>query len=227
MIYLANIRNQALFFTTSPRSPEKMFPEIRLLAESFSDQVWNTSSQEAFIEKLAKSDFFEGKGSMKDKALSARDRITRAPKSLGFIDLKPKIRLTEAGQALIYGKRPQEAFLRQLLKFQLPSPYHVENKKVKGEFWVKPYLEIMRLASELDGLSFDEFKIFAVQLTDYRKFDAVKNSILSFRGKKYTRKGQYKLLVREAWRQAIEDIYCDDIAGGDTKTRQSDRKSVV
>ena len=198
-----------------------MIPEIRLLCEVFGNQNWNKFSQEAFIDELAASDFFEGKGSSKDKALSARDRITRAPKALGFVDLQPKIALTDSGQALINGTRPQEALLRQLLKFQLPSPYHTENKKIAGNFWVRPYLEIMRLVNEIGSVTFDEFKIFAVQLTDYRKFDDVKNAILAFRVEKESRKGKYKQLVAETWTREVEAIYSENIAAGATKTRQS------
>lgn len=74
--------------------------------------------------------------------------------------------VTEAGNFFIYGKRPQEIFLRQLLKFQLPSPYHSENKNIIGTFYIRPYLEILRLVRELEYITFDEFKIFAVQMTE-------------------------------------------------------------
>lgn len=175
---MARIDNKLLFFTTSPRTPAKMIPEIQLLHENFSGLSWNKSTQEQFIDKLAQSDFFEGKGSPTDKAFSARDRINRAPKALGFINLKPHIELTEAGIAFVYGKRPQEIFLRQLLKFQLPSPYHVEHQNIIGTFCIRPYLEILRLVRELEYITFDEFKIFAVQMTDYHKFNTIKESIL-------------------------------------------------
>ena len=163
---MARVNNKLLFFTTSPRTPAKMIPEIQLLSEHFSGRAWNTQTQEQFIDELVKCDFFEGKGSPVDKAFSARDRINRAPKSLGFVDLSPQIQLTDAGHSLVYGKRPQEIFLRQLLKFQLPSPYHTENKKIAGTFRIRPYLEILRLIRDLGYLTFDEFKIFAVHMTD-------------------------------------------------------------
>ena len=135
---MARIDNKLLFFTTSPRTPAKMIPEIQLLHEKFSGLLWDISTQEQFIDELAQREFFEGKGSPADKAFSARDRINRAPKALGFVDLKPYIELTEAGRAFIYGKRPQEIFLRQLLKFQLPSPYHLENRNIAGTFYIRP-----------------------------------------------------------------------------------------
>lgn len=218
---MARIDNKALFFTTSPRTPAKMIPEIRLLHELFEGRKWNSTTQEEFIDSLAQSDFFEGTGSPTDKAFSARDRINRAPKALGFVDLKPHIALTEAGRALISGKRPQEIFLRQLLKFQLPSPYHIENRAIEGTFYVRPYLEIMRLVRELEFITFDELKIFAVQLTDYRKFDEVKAAILAFRVEKEAHKGEYKRFVNEAWTDAVMSIYSDNISEGRTRTRET------
>ena len=164
--------------------------------------------------------FFEGSGSPKDKAFSARDRINRAPKALGFVDLNPQIALTEAGKDLVYGKRPQEVFLRQLLKFQLPSPYHIESQKIRGTFYVKPYLEIFRLVRDLEYITFDELKIYAIQLTDYRKYEIVKGKILDFRKEKEMCKGQYKKFVNEKWNDAIMEIYGDIIAEGRTKTRE-------
>lgn len=131
---MARIDNKLLFFTTSPRTPAKMIPEIKLLSEKFSGKSWNKLTQEAFINELAHSDFFEGKGSPFDKAFSARDRINRAPKALGFIDLNPCVALTEAGNFFIYGKRPQEIFLRQLLKVSVAFPISLGEQKYYRDF---------------------------------------------------------------------------------------------
>lgn len=212
---MAKVKNKALFFTTSPRSPSKMIPEIKLLSEKFGGRKWDKKSQIEFMELLAQTDFFEGGGSKKDKAFSARDRITRAPKSLGFINLKPSIELTEAGREFIFGKRPQEIFLRQLLKFQIPSPYHVPTKKVK--FFVKPYLEIMRLIRDLQGISFDELKIFGMTLTDYRNYDSVLEKIRSFRATG----GRYEEKAYNALNDILKEIYSEDIEAGRTKTRET------
>lgn len=223
---MARIDNTVLFFTTSPRTPAKMIPEIQLLHENFSGLPWNIATQEQFIDELAQSEFFEGKGSPADKAFSARDRINRAPKALGFIDLKPYIELTEAGNAFIYGKRPQEIFLRQLLKFQLPSPYHLENRNIAGTFYIRPYLEILRLVRELEYITFDEFKIFAVQMTDYHKFEMIRDSIFRFREDKEQNRGQYKRFVNSIWENAILEIHSKRIADGKTKTRETNDASL-
>lgn len=223
---MGQIKSKALFFTTSPRTPSKMISEIQLLHESFEGKKWNNSSQSDFMDKLVVSDFFEGGAIPKDKPLSARDRITRAPKALGFVDLKPNIALTDAGMVLVYGNRPQEVFLRQLMKFQLPSPYHTEGKSMGGTFFVRPYLEIIRLVSELGKLTFDECKIFAMKLTDYRKFDVIKSEILAFRSDKERCKSQYKKLADERMTDSIMEIYEENIAQGNTKTRESNDTSL-
>lgn len=223
---MAYLDSKFLFFTTSPRSPAKMIPEITLLIRNFSGQAWNKETQIAFIDALAASDFFEGAGSPKDKAFSARDRINRAPKSLGFIDLSPSIELTDAGKEFILGKHPHEIFLRQLLKFQLPSPYHIEKDAVKGTFFIRPYLEILRLIRELEYLSFDELKVFAVQLTDYRKFDQIKKKILEFRQNKKKNKGTYKKFLDAIWTAAIVECYRTTIEQGKTKTRETSDSSL-
>ena len=223
---MAYLKNKALFFTTSPRTPSKMIPEIQLLSEHFSGRKWNKQSQVEFIDLLAQSGFFEGSGSSNNKDFSARDRINRAPKALGFVDLSPHIELTDAGKALVYGNRPQEVFLRQLLKFQFPSPYHVETGNIEGTFFIKPYLEIMRLIRDLESLSFDELKIFALMLTDYRQYETVKNAILNFRTEKEAHKGQYKNFVDEKWTDPLLQTYSDDIDAGKTKTRETTDKSL-
>ena len=203
-----------------------MIPEIQLLSEHFSGRKWNKQTQVDFIDLLAKSSFFEGSGSPNNKDFSARDRINRAPKALGFVDLSPQVELTDAGRSLVYGKRPQEVFLRQLLKFQFPSPYHVETDNIKGAFYIKPYLEIMRLIRDLESLSFDELKIFALMLTDYRNYDTVKQAILDFRAEKEDHRGQYKKFVDEKWTDALIQSYSEDIDAGKTKTRETKDKSL-
>lgn len=223
---MAYLKNKALFFTTSPRTPSKMVPEIQLLDKHFRGRKWNKQSQIEFIDLLAQTGFFEGKGSKNNKDFSARDRINRAPKALGFVDLSPYIELTDAGKALVYGKRPQEVFLRQLLKFQFPSPYHIETNSITGTFFIKPYLEIIRLIRDLEYLSFDELKVFALKMTDYRQYDTVKNAILNFRNEKKIHKGHYKKLVDKVWTEALLQTYSDDIDAGKTKTRETTDKSL-
>ena len=223
---MAYLKSKTLFFTTSPRTPLKMIPEIKVLAEDFEGKVWNPVTQIDFIKRLAQGKYFQGEGSAKEMAFSARDRINRAPKALGFVDLKPTIRLTEPGKQLILRKRTEEILLRQLLKFQLPSPYHMEPKQFDGAFGVKPYLEMFRLIYELGTVSFDELMIFGMQLTHYTKFDEVAADIKQFRRMKTYASASYKTFRGSYLRKEVERIYQDNICEGNTQTRESKDKSL-
>jgi hypothetical protein len=201
-----------------------MIPEIELLSTHFSGQKWNTDSQKAFMELLKEENFFNGEGA-NNPAFSARDRITRAPKSLGFVVLKPLIALTLAGKELIGSKRKEEIFLRQLLKFQVPSPYHKPTTKA-ANFWIKPYLELFRLVRHFGSLKFDELRLFGLQLTDYRDFDQIVLKIEQFRVEKAQNQGNYRRFYQDYIYSEIRKIYADRIQSGNTKTRESNDTSI-
>lgn len=222
---MARIDSKVIFVTTSPRTPAKMIPEIELLNTHFAGQKWNTETQRAFMELLKEENFFNGQGA-KDPAFSARDRINRAPKALGFVILSPKISLTQAGAELVNSKRKDEIFLRQLLKFQVPSPYHKPSANA-AEFWVKPYLELFRLVRHFGSLKFDELMFFGLQLVDYREFDEITQKVNDFRTAKAQNEGNYKKFRKEYLDKELREIYQDDIIAGNTKTRETNDKSIL
>jgi hypothetical protein len=223
---MASITNKkTIFFVTSPRSPHKLIDEVKFLVENFSGQEWNTETQIRFYEQLSAQPFFEGTVSG-DLALKARDRITRAPKALGIVDLKPTIQLTEAGRNFLYGNRPEEAFLRQLLKFQLSSPYHTDRN---GQFNVKPYLELMRLVHELEGLSKNEIALFVIGMTHHNKYDLIRDKILAFRNEVRTlreRRINYKAFVSEVFHRELSELFREEIESGEVSIRETDEISL-
>lgn len=215
-----------LFFVTSPRTPFKMIDEIRLLIENYEGHKWDKVTQEKFANDLFNSPFFHSSSTAKDKGFSARDRITRAPKALGLVDLKPTIQLTPAGKDFIYGKRPHEIFTRQLLKFQLPSPYHIDTS---GGYFVKPYLELLRIVYELEGLSKDEIALFFTELNHIQKYNSVKEKIIKFRQRRRNldrNKTSYKRLLEEAFREQILYIYQNEVKSGNLNTRETETKTI-
>jgi len=202
-----------------------MIPEIELLNAHFSGQKWNTDTQRAFMELLKEENFFNGEGA-NDPAFSARDRINRAPKALGFVVLSPTIQLTPAGEELVNSKRKDEIFLRQLLKFQVPSPFHKPSEN-SADFWVKPYLELFRLIRHFGSLKFDELMIFGLQLVDYREFNKIVSKINDFRTAKAQNEDNYKKFRAEYLESELHEIYSDDINSGNTKTRETNDNSVL
>ena len=204
-----------------------MIPEIAALIENFEGQKWsgNQELQTKLMEIFRRENFFQGEG-QNDPAFSARERITRAPKALGFVLLNPVIKLSPAGKMLLSSRRIDEVFLRQLMKFQYPSPYHKPSAKA-AKFWIKPYLEILRLVRVMGTLKFDELQIFGMQMTDYREFDEIVNKIELFRVAKAQNKGSYRKFKSEYLHKELRELYWKRIQSGDIKTRESSDKSLA
>ncbi|MBK7184115.1 MAG: AlwI family type II restriction endonuclease [Bacteroidetes bacterium] len=221
---MARIDSKVIFVTTSPRTPAKMIPEIELLNTHFAGQQGNNETQRAFMELLKEENFFNGEGA-NDPAFSARDRINRAPKALGFVILSPTIELTPAGEELVNSRRKDEIYLRQLLKFQVPSPFHKPTEN-SAEFWVKPYLELFRLVRQVGSLKFDELKMFGLQLVDYREFETIVEKINQFRIAKAQNEGNYKRFRAEYFDRELREIYSADISSGNTRTRETNDASI-
>ncbi len=208
---------------TSPRNPYKLSDELGLL-QRFEGQRWNKKTQRAFAECLAKSNFFEGSIYAKEPDFSARDRINRSPKTFGFVRFdKHKIEITPAGKQLIAKENLEDLFLRQLLKWQYPSPKH--EGEPYSNFKIKPFLEILRLVYELKGLTKRELAIFGVTFIDYRKYDSVKKEIMEFRQKYSGLSGREKkeFLVKFHIKK-FEKIYLKEIKQGLIKTREKKDK---
>ncbi len=222
---MAKINSKVIFVTTSPRTPIKMVPEIELLNIHFSGQKWDKNTQKEFMKLLQEKNFFNGKGA-KDPAFSARDRINRAPKALGFVTLSPKIKLTPAGIELINSKRKDEVFLKQLLKFQVPSPYH-KISETSANFWCKPYLELFRLIRHFGSLKFDELMIFGLQLVNYKQFDKITQKIDTFRIQKAQNKDNYRKFIKKYLDKELQEIYHSEIIVGNTKTRETNDNSIT
>ena len=217
------VNSKTLFITTSPRSPFKMIPEIALLDEEMNGEEWTPVTQAKFYHLLRDRDFFEGEES-KTPELSARDRINRSPKALGFVSL-PIVGLTPVGKEFVESNNKEEILLRQMLKFQLPSPYHPLGNGA-ADFCVKPYLELFRLVRTLGTLSFDELQIFGMQLVNYNYFDDIVEMIKQFRTDKELYKGKYKEFRQKIFHREAKKIYEDEILSGNISTRESKTTTV-
>lgn len=221
---MANLnKTRELFGFTSPRTIEKIIPEIKILIDNFSNKTWNHELQKDFFKKLYDSEFYEGSKMPDNITLAARDRITRAPKAFGFVDLKPYVKITEAGKALLAGNRIYEVFTKQILKFQLPSPYHKIPKA--RNFNIRPYLELLRLIYDLKFVSKKEIAIFFLQLTNYKNYDVIINKINKYREQKHKFSRNRKVFSEEIFTQELKKIYREEIENEDLKIRENKGKS--
>jgi len=222
---MATLKTRALFFTTSPRSPVKTIPEIRLLIENFENKEWNKDTQVEYLKLLVKSTFFQGRGSDKEPTFSSRDRVTRAPKALGFLELEPVVKLTEQGKRFIYGDDPQKPYTEQLMKYQLPSPFHKESDVVRGQFCIRPFLELLRLVNDLEYITMDEIIIFFMPFIDYHSYQSLKESIVLFR-ESVQKSDNPDALVDEYKTNSIHSIYASEIKSGRTEIRGKNQVSL-
>ncbi len=214
-------KTRSLFGFTSPRTLEKIIPEIELLTRRFKGRPWTPDTQRKFFEELVVSDFYEDSRPTQNLDFAARDRITRAPKALGFVKLQSSIGLTTAGQLLLTDieSRP-DTFTRQLLKFQLPSPYHTAPKNDLGRFSIRPYLELLRLVRDVGPLTKTEIEIFFLPLTNVVDYDKTVKDLLDFRRSRKKLKTGRKAFVQAYADRVTQRIYQNEISAGKFGTRQ-------
>ncbi len=207
---------------TSPRNPKKLPDELRLLLP-FDGRLWNEAAQREYAAQLAQSDSFEGSVSATEPDFSARDRVNRSPKTFGFVELRRgrPLHITDAGHALLLDAGLDDLFLRQLLKWQYPSPVH-SGADYREFFAIRPFLEMLRLARDLDGLSKVEIAIFGVTLTNWHDYGGCHSKIRAFRKEYESQRGSVARLevVRSALIQSVRTTYVDDIAAGRIGTRE-------
>lgn len=222
---MANLKDtKTIFAFTSPRTIEKIIPEIDLLIKRYSGWEWNKDTQELFFKDLFESEFYEWKSLPKDLAFAARDRITRAPKALWFVDLKPTIQLTEAWKKLLSWIRVNETITKQLLKFQLPSPYH----RVSDDKWfnVRPYLELLRFVHVLWNPSKTEIAMFFVQMINYNKFDEIVEKVKDYRLRYSEYRWNKKEFIYSEFSKQICNTYKDEIEAWNFKWREDNDSSL-
>ena len=111
----------------------------------------------------------------------------------GFASLrKGCIRITATGKMLLAEDKDYgDIFLRAFLKWQLPNPLEPLFPAKQG-YNIKPFVGVLRLIAAVNrlcakagekqkGISFDEFRIFALSLIDWRKINKTAEEIMTFR----------------------------------------------
>jgi hypothetical protein len=151
--------------------------------QEFDKKKWDKDAQATFFKRIVDTGSYESAGrEPKEPDQPGRERVHRAPRSLGLVRAATgsTLEITTAGHALIDGHDPADLFLHQLLKLQFPSPNH-DDRDYRELFWVKPFLEVLRLVGEVESISKFELQAFALALTDHRDFASVVVDLQRFR----------------------------------------------
>lgn len=219
-------RSRAWNFPTSPRSPYKLQGELKLL-KAFDGRVWDKTTQLEFAKSLANYDGFQGNVSKDETAFSARDRL-RGPRLMGFICTPKrgtkdgKLEFTEVGNLFLNASEEEQELIlqRQIAKVQYRS--HLHNNKGFEDMNIRPLMLMIKLLLELEKMSKEEIALFALTLTDYKKFDSVVSEIKLYRELVSKKKAglERKTFKKDYATQYVNKVYEDDIESGRTKLRE-------
>lgn len=219
-------RSRAWNFPTSPRSPYKLQGELKLL-KAFDGRIWNKNTQLEFAKSLANYEGFEGNVSKDETAFSARDRL-RGPRLMGFICTPKrgtkdgKLEFTEVGKLFLNASDEEQELIlqRQIAKVQYHSQLH--NNKGFEVMNVRPLMLMIKLLLQLDKMSKEEIALFALTLTDYKKFNEVVTEIKKYRSLVSSKKAgiERKNFKKDYATQYVNKVYEDDIESGRTKLRE-------
>lgn len=219
---MAGFSSRYIIFSTSPRSPKRV-PFYLSLLSKFEGEKWNRNIQSKYYQEMVnnqKGNFPIGKSN--DPALSARDKITRAPKALGLVKLKPEIQITQPGKLIQNKYLFSDILTKQLLKYQLPSPLLPERAENKGYFNIKPFLEMLRLIDHFKDLSRSEFYAFGVTMTNYHNFNDTVDKINIYRKEAETNHIHAKKHFHDYMINYITELYNDV---DNFKIRETNEKS--
>ena len=151
---------------TTVRNPRRIAPALRVFADDFAGRPFDQSAQLAFRHALAELELLTGEASRGESAAIQGRKFGAAFNQLGLavaLESSPPARLTSAGHALLATAEPEIVFLRQLLKYQLPSPREKAGRTPGfgvHPFWVVVSVSVGLRAEGMSGLTPDECTLF-------------------------------------------------------------------
>jgi len=167
---------------TTARNPLRIKDILRLFRKYFDGKIWNEETQEALTLRMISSGLYRPTGkSIEKKKLALRGRTWAAVfNRMGFATAfsGKKVAITPVGTRLLCPNVSEDKiFLKQMIKWQFPSPLEKKFRQVN----LRPFVALLYLVQSLQNLSKDEIAIFVFPLTDGRDLPAVKKEILKFR----------------------------------------------
>jgi len=216
--------SRAWKFPTSPRSPFKIKPELKLLA-TLEKKDWTKNTQLEFAKLLADSSDYRGEVSEKETDFAARDRL-RGPSTLGFIKKPDKtsspLLLTSIGRYFADCPVHEEEFIfqRQIAKVQFGSP--ANRKNVEKEMNVRPLGLMIKILKKVGQLTKEEMALYCITTTNFSDCDSTIELILKNRLDISKQKdAEKRKKARENQRlNRLQQVYAEDIKEGNTQLRE-------
>lgn len=158
---------------TTVRNPQRILAALPLFAAAMGGRPFDKAAQHAFQDLMVTNGLVEVKpdAAAKPDYESGARKFASCFKQLGFItdwSAKQPWRLTPVGTVLLaHPELVDTLFLRQLLKYQIPSPLEEEGRS--GSLRLRPFRLLLRflmraLSEGLVGLTKNELGLFVVTL---------------------------------------------------------------
>ncbi len=208
---------------TTIRNPNRIQDGLKLLKE-FEGQNWDYELQAKFYEEANKRSIMESEGDKVKKGgkeLHARKWVS-CLNQLGFARAwkdaeKGPVKITEVGNQLVNDEITfEEAMLRQLLKYQLPSV--IENGKNYEEFKVHPFRVFLAVIYGLSkhgisGLTKEEIGLYVITTLRDEKIEGAIKNIIQYRTARGAVKGNNPKMdyFRSKLKGVVADIFSDDL----------------
>ena len=156
--------------TTTVRNPDRLRDGLLILKENFEGREWNLNQQEKFFDLLKSNGVYEVEEENYGRMTKARKQeharkwvsvLNQLGFSFAYESSEKPVIITKAGNALLRHKDlEEEIFLRQLLKYQKPSPLPKQNGAAFSQVDILPFIASLKIVYETRGLSKEEISIF-------------------------------------------------------------------
>ena len=189
---------------TSPRSPYKIRDELALLV-NLDGKKWDKAAQAEFGRALRQSASFEGDVPETPDWVGRARFGTISFWGFAFKNSYDKLQITDAGKQLLTGKREDEVFARQLVKWQYPDVQHNGNEYPASRFRLHPFVVLLRVLKRVERLSKTEIAMFLFTIVNDDDAEEVADEILLYRSKlsKVEHKVPRKEFQREYFRRRM------------------------
>ena len=220
---------------TTVRNPRRIRDGLQVLQKHFEGTAWDEAGQAFFYEKLVELGIIEAYRDklppLKSRGISGR-KWAAAPNQLGFCRAWTKKRglvlITPAGKSLISAKNEknhEEIFLRQLLKYQLPSTIEL-GSDYRG-FEIMPFRFMLKIMHELhkrsvEGITKEEMALFVITKIKNELALSAVEEIISYRNKRDKLKGLVvkRKFFNETRFDVVKNIYSEEFKADHAKLRK-------
>ncbi len=203
---------------TTVRNPERLKAGLAILKAEFEGHPWSYENQRKFLERLIEEGLYQA-GSAKSTDQKEQHGRTWGSvyNELGLAFAyrsEGNLCITPVGDVLLDEKsRPDEVYLRQLLKYQLPNPLHGKYGQKYVDVSVLPFLVTLKMVKELDGMSKEEMSIFlfsTMNMTEMKSLIEEAKQFRRDRGDQSNREARERFTYNYHINK-LADLFSDDL----------------